>query len=272
VTAQPEVSLPAFPRPYWSSGDVTLYHGDMREVLPALGVKADLIMADPPYQSTSLDWDRWPDGWLEVAAQVSRSMWCFLPLRQFAEPPYRGIEFREAGWRLSQDLESEHDHLVWEKHNGSNFHNDRFKRVHEIAGYWYQGDWGSSYRNVPVTLDAAPRTVRRKGRPPHLGKIGDGSYVSEDGGPRLMRSVIRVRSMHGKAINETEKPPGLLEPMITYGCPPGGLVVVPFAGSCSDLDVARWLGRRVIGVEKREQQCERAAKRLDQGCLSGGAA
>lgn len=35
--------------PYWQDADggVQLYLGDMREVLPALGVRADLIVADP---------------------------------------------------------------------------------------------------------------------------------------------------------------------------------------------------------------------------------
>lgn len=50
--------------PYYADEQVTLYLGDCREVLPALGVTADCIVADPPYGETSLAWDRWPDGWL----------------------------------------------------------------------------------------------------------------------------------------------------------------------------------------------------------------
>jgi len=256
--------------PYWSDNQISLYLGDMREILPALGVTADCMLADPPYESTSLTWDRWPDGWLDTAAQVTRSLWCFLPVRQFAEPPYRGIEFHSAGWRLSQDLEAEH--AVWEKHNGSGFAADRFKRVHEIACHWYRGDWKSVYHEVPTTADATARTVRRKRRPPHTGHIEASSYSSEDGGPRLMRSVIRVRSMHGRAIHPTEKPLGLLDPMIRYACPPGGLVVDPFAGSGSALDAARFAGRRAIGVEVNERFAEAAACRLNQADLFGGAA
>lgn len=33
-------------RPYWEGDGVTLYHGDCREVLPALGVTADCVVAD----------------------------------------------------------------------------------------------------------------------------------------------------------------------------------------------------------------------------------
>jgi site-specific DNA-methyltransferase (adenine-specific) len=255
-------------KPYYDDGQVSLFLGDCRVVLPALGVTADCVIADAPYESTSLGWDRWPEGWLEAATVVTRSMWCFLPLRQFAEPPFRGMEFRAAGWRLSQDIEAEH--AVWEKHNGSSFHADRFKRVHEIACHWYRGDWASVYHEVPVTADATARTVRRKQRPPHMGHIEAGSYESADGGPRLMRSVIRIRSMHGRAIHESEKPVGLLDPMIAYACPPGGLVIDPFAGSCSTLDAARCSGRRAIGIELREACAEAAARRLSQGALDFG--
>lgn len=82
-----------------------------------------------------------------------------------------------------------------------------------------------------------------------------------------MRSVIYCRSMHGRAINETEKPTGIVEPLIEYGCPPGGLVLDLFAGSSAVLFAARSIGRRAVGVEMREQQCEQAALRLSQQTL-----
>ena len=64
-----------------------------------------------------------------------------------------------------------------------------------------------------------------------------------------MRSVIPVRSMHGRAIHPTEKPVGILDPLIAYACPPGGLVVDPFAGSGTTLEAPRCPGRQAIGVE-----------------------
>jgi len=82
-----------------------------------------------------------------------------------------------------------------------------------------------------------------------------------------MRSVIPVRSMHGRAIHESEKPIGIVSPLIEYGCPPGGLVVVPFAGSGAELEAARMLGRPAIGVELRESCAEKAALRLSQMVL-----
>lgn len=253
--------------PYYSDAYVTLYHGDCREVLPSYGLLPtnSVVIADPPYAETSLAWDRWPTGWvtaIENAACSVVPLWCFGSLRTFLD---RRDDF--AAWRLAQDV-------VWEKHNGSNAHADRFRRVHEHAVQWYRGEWAEVYASPVKTADATKRTVRRKGKPPQWwGAIGDSTYTSEDGGPRLMRSVIYCRSEHGRAENETQKPVGIVLPLIEYSCPPGGLVVSPFAGAGTDLVAARQAGRRAIGVELREEQCEIAARRLSQGVLDfGGAA
>ena len=65
----------------------------------------------------------------------------------------------------------------------------------------------------------------------HMGHIEAGSYTSEDGGPRLMRSVIEENNCHGCAVHPTQKPVNLLMPLIKYSCPPGGTVLDLFAGS-----------------------------------------
>ena len=240
--------------PYYDDGQVALFLGDCRDVLPHLELgHVGVVVADPPYQETSLGWDRWPDGWLEVlAANVRRScsLWCFGSLRMFL---HQRQEF--AGWQLAQDI-------VWEKHNGSSFANDRFKRVHELAAQWYRGPWAEVWRSPIYTPDAAPRTTRRKRRPAHTGDIGTGVYRSEDGGPRMMRSVIRARSEHGRAIPPTQKPLGILDPLLRYSLAPGGCVLDPFAGSCSTLVAAREAGYRAIGIEADPEMCEKAAQRL----------
>jgi site-specific DNA-methyltransferase (adenine-specific) len=251
--------------PYYADDLVTLYLGDMREVLPALGLEADCVIADPPYGETSLEWDKWQDGWLEAVAPATRSLWCFGSMRMFGG---HWGEFTAAGWKFSQDI-------VWEKHNGSSSAADRFRRVHEAAAHWYQGDWDGIRHQVPTTADAVARTVRRKQRPPHWGDIGAGAYESHDGGPRLTRSVIYARSMHGTAIHATQKPAAILAPLLEYACEPGGMVIDPFAGSGSTLYTARLTGRRAVGIEGDEKHAERAAEWLSrpfQPDLFGGAA
>lgn len=262
---------------YWEDKDagVALYLGDMREVLPALGVTADLIVADPPYGETAHAWDRWPDGWLDVAAAHSHSMWCFGSMRMYFR---RHPEFEDAGWKLSQDVVG-HDedghpitadvNVVWEKHAGSGFTTDRFKRVHEHVLHWYRGSWSDAHQNVPrvpAEYDAKGRTRSSSAaKVPHTGAIGAHHYV--DDGTRLMRSVIKVPSVR-RGIHKTEKPVPLLDPLLRYGCRPGGLVVDPFAGSGNTLLAARALGLPVIGIEGHEPHLEAAARRLDALALS----
>ena len=245
---------------YYSDEHVTLHHGDWREIIdPTL--RADLIVTDPPYGETALDWDRWPDGWPSLAAHHADSMWCWGSMRMFLD---RGGDFTD--WKFGQDL-------VWEKHNGSNLANDRFARVHENALHWYRGAWRDIYKDPPKTNDATRRAVRKKARPAHwIGATGPSVFVSEDGGPRLMRSVLFERCLHGNAENETQKPVSFLEHLITYGCPPGGLVLDVFAGAGSTGVAAKRVGRRAVLFELREAQCEAAAKRLTQHALDFGEA
>jgi site-specific DNA-methyltransferase (adenine-specific) len=242
--------------PYYSDATTTIYHGDCREIVPALNVRADLILTDPPYGDTSLDWDGWPAGWVGAVASSAPQMWSFGSMRMWLGRAPEMFEW----WSFGQDV-------VWEKHNGSSFHADRFRRVHETALQWYRGRWDTLTINPQETNDATARTVRRKERPAHMGEIADSTYTSHDGGPRLMRSVLYVRSMHGLAIHPTEKPVGILAPLIAYSTNPGDLILDPFAGSCSTARAARSLGRRSICIEANEAYLEAAVKALAQGDL-----
>lgn len=225
--------------PYYQDASVTLYLGDCRELLQTL--IGDVTLADPPYGQTSLAWDQWP---LEWPQQVpTASLWCFGSLRMFM---IHASEF--ASWQLSQDV-------IWEKHNGSNLHADRFRRVHEQAAHFYRGAWNDIYKSPIKTADATARTIKRKTFPPHTGHIKNASFVSH-GGPRLQRSVIKVHSTHGYAEHPTQKPIGILTPLIEYSCPIGGTVLVPFAGSGSELRAAKDCGRRAIGIEIDARRCQ----------------
>jgi site-specific DNA-methyltransferase (adenine-specific) len=261
------------PEPYYADDHVQLYHGDMREILPALGVQADACVTDPPYGETSLAWDRWPDGWPALVAKHTNSMWCFGSLRMFTN---RVSDF--AGWKLSQDVVGEHvvDTMVWEKHNGTGIAADRLRKVHEIAAHFYRGQWREIYHETPrVPMESDPH--RRMGnrvrggvdRGEHFGAVGACAVVED--GMRLARSVIRAKSVR-RGLHPSEKPVEILEPLIRYAVPEGGLVLDPFAGSASTLLTARSLGRRAMGIEANEKYCEKAAERLSTPDLFGGVA
>lgn len=237
---------------------VRILEGDCRVLLATLPAASfDACIADPPYGDTSLKWDSICEGWIPAVARVLKpaaSVWVFGSMRFLATV---FPEMAAAGFTYSQDI-------VWEKQNGTGFHADRFRRVHEHAVLFYRGAWADVYHQPQVTNDATARTVRMKGRPKQWhGERGDRVYVSEDGGPRLMRSVIYARNEHGNAIHPTQKPLELLQPLIRYSVPPGGSFVVPFAGSGSDLLVARAEGMQALGCEKDAEHFAAARQRLD---------
>lgn len=238
---------------------VQILTGDCRELLPDLPPHSfDCIVTDPPYGETSLAWDRWPMAWPTLVRHLLKptgSMWVFGSFKMFWE---RRDEF--AGWRVAQEI-------IWEKHNGSGFHADRFKRVHEYAVQFYRDDapWAEVYKAPQFTDDAKARTVRAKGRPTHMGQIERSAYVTVDGGPRLMRSVISVRSEHGTALHPTQKPEGIVEPLMLYACPPGGRVLDPFAGSGTTGVVAKRLGRQAVLIEVSADYAEVARARVEGG-------
>lgn len=230
--------------------------GNCLEVLRTLpDASVDVVITDPPYGDTSLAWDVRVAGWLPLVARVlkpSGSLWCFGSMRFFME---QAGAFD--GWRYAQDV-------VWEKHNGSGFADDRFKRVHEhIVQFYPRGAaWGDIYKEPIYTADATARTMRRNKQPTHTGHIEASAYASHEGGPRLMRSVISARSCHGYAIHPTQKPVELLVWLIRYSCPPGGLVLDPFAGSASTGEAALQEGRRFVGIELDASYHRAASDRL----------
>lgn len=248
--------------PYYRDHLVTLYHGDCEDVMLATGEKAiDCIVTDPPYGDTSLKWDRTPsEDWLCAAKLLTSSIWCFGSLRFWLN---EAGKFSDNGWKYAQEI-------VWEKHTGSGIANDRFKRVHELALHWYRGPWEDQHRDTPKRMVygslASNRATRGNVHAPHLGAQAGLSHWESDG-ERLMTSVIYSRTEHRRAVHPTQKPLGVLRPLIHFSCPPGGIVLDPFAGSGSTLMAAREMGRRAVGIEAREEYCEAAAKRLSQAGL-----
>jgi site-specific DNA-methyltransferase (adenine-specific) len=181
-------------------------------------------------------------------------MWLFGSMRLLGET-WAALD--EAGWRYAQDV-------VWEKHNGTNLAADRFRRVHEHVVQFYRKDspWATVWNEVQTTSDATARTVRKKGRPAQwIGATGETLYVSQDGGPRIMRSVLQVRSCHGRALHPTEKPIALLEILIRTSCPVGGVVGDFFAGSGAVAEAASVTGRLYVGAEIDPEMAAKAANR-----------
>jgi site-specific DNA-methyltransferase (adenine-specific)/modification methylase len=93
------------------------------------------------------------------------------------------------------------------------------------------------------------------------------------GGParlysQLWRGVCKRGEEAGqRRLHQMQKPAALGRWIIGRATQPGDLVLVPYAGSGSEMLAALQTGRRCVGVEIEERYCEVAAKRLQQVAL-----
>ncbi len=80
---------------------------------------------------------------------------------------------------------------------------------------------------------------------------------------RNKRSVWTVATKPFKEAHFAVYPPDLIEPCILAGCPVGGTVLDPFAGSGTTLLVATQHHRKSIGIELNPEYVEIAKRRLN---------
>ena len=85
--------------------------------------------------------------------------------------------------------------------------------------------------------------------PKHATKSGNVYQIPDANGRRNRRSVWTVTTKPYSGAHFATMPPDLVEPCILAGCPEGGTVLDPFAGSGTTLAVAAELGRSGIGCE-----------------------
>lgn len=92
-------------------------------------------------------------------------------------------------------------------------------------------------------------------------------HDSPFGATRNKRSVWTVPTYAFPEAHFATFPPDLIKPCIIAGCPSGGTVLDPFAGSGTTLHVSKEFGRKSIGIELNEEYCKLILKRIQQEVL-----
>jgi site-specific DNA-methyltransferase (adenine-specific) len=233
-------------KPYYEHAGITIYHGDCRDVLPALG-RVDLIVTDPPYDDNTAKMARGGGGadagrgFVErgvgsmtlgelssiltlCAEHMTPPAWCVAtmawhwPALLSLEPP-EGWNFIRCG--------------VWVKPDGSpQFSGDRP---------------GVGWEAVAILHTALGGRMRWNG-----------------GGSRAVWTHGITRDVSG---HPTIKPLALVREWVRLFSNDGATVLDPFMGTGTTLRAAKDLGRRAIGIEINERYCEIAARRLAQEVL-----
>lgn len=220
------------PEPYWTDGQVTLYLGDCREVLPDLPA-ADVLVTDPPYASAAATATT---GW---AKQKWGGNWGDMSL----------VTLMAEATLDAANMAPEHE-VYWFSDNLSYAALTPvfFRRYPIVQSIVWDRDMlgmGSYYRKQTEFI-AYCRTR--------------GAY---DFPSRAARDLIRMKPDYAAREHPAQKPLGLMTEFLENSAV--GVVLDPYAGAGTTLVAARNLGRRAVGVEIEERYCEIIARRLDQG-------
>jgi site-specific DNA-methyltransferase (adenine-specific) len=234
-------------KPYYDDGQITIYHGDCREILPTLE-PVDLVLTDPPYggltggydivkggvgrhysQSLTVgdEWSAELDWVPLVMAKVTQGCMVFASYHNVPEVALAFAELRRVVL------------ITWHKRNtpptGKNV-----PRFTEEFIWCFAAAVGLHWDIFSQTLIDEP-------------KLAAGCMATE----RLVdRNLV--------ALHPTQKPVGVIKRLLEVG---GETILDPFMGSGTTLRAAKDLGRRAIGIEIEERYCEIAAKRLAQEVL-----
>jgi len=267
--------------PFLRDPDVTLWHGDAREVLRRMPPQSvDATVTSPPYaDARGDDYDRvgladYP-GWFKTVAlellPVTKPTGSFMlnlgrVFRGGIESSYieeTVLAVQSVGWvRI--------DTIIWRKLNALPNQHRELRRMHEYV-YWfavspdaYRGFdhvrepyAASSLTRYQRTFKSAAKNRPREERGRNMNPLGakPGSVFS--------CTVGRERGNPHPAPMALD----LADHLVRLSSPPGGTVLDPFAGSATTLIAARRHNCIGIGIESSLDYCRLASDRLAQQSL-----
>lgn len=235
-----------------------LRSGIAEDVVPRLRPATfHLVYLDPPYGTTSADWDHVPDwGWL--GAQTARVL---RPTGQAVLHGAGAMAIQAASAFMESGLEHRFQ-VIWVKgRTGGPLRSSPWLsdyeplRAHEMIHVFKRK--GTKTGDLTFNLGA----MHRRGKPWHgikwKGPAHHGSYgiagreYSSDGWRYPVDVVFSLPSTEGDLF--AAKPEDLVTLLMATLTKPGELVLDPFAGSGTTLRVAHKLGRRSLGIEASPQ-------------------
>jgi DNA modification methylase len=178
--------------------------------------------------------------------------------------PWRlALSLQDDGWYLRSDI-------IWAKPNPMpESVTDRPTKSHEYiflltksAKYWYDADaikeYALPFRGV-VLDNRESGTGKARGINGQADRQGNFEPID---GTRNARTVWTIATQPYKEAHFATFPEELPKRCILAGCPEGGTVLDPFAGSGTTIAVAIQLGRKGIGIELNPEYAALARKRI----------
>lgn len=220
-------------KPYYAEKGIQIFHGDCREVLPALRNTGDwligkwegigLIVTDPPYGIAH------PTNYASRGRDNLARCTDYAPVFE-DDRPFDPVHLLR--WPC----------LLW----GGNYYADRLP----VSSGWVVWD-----KERPADLDQS------------TAELAWSNFVK---GVRVFRHLwngMMRASEHEPLSHPTQKPVALMKWCLSLRWTPQGTVCDPYMGAGATLVAAKDLGRKAIGIEIEERYCEIAANRLRQEVL-----
>lgn len=240
-------------KPYYDCEGITIYHGDMRDVLPTLDASERThTITDPPYSEHVHTYARQGasirDG---ISRNVDLGFGHLTPdVRLAAAQQIARLTTR---WALVfSDAESQH---LWQADLES------CGMQHVRVGAWIKVGCTPQFTgDRPAAGFEAIEIAHRPGR-----KRWNG------GGSHAVWSVPIDLNRDRKTPRDhtTQKPLKLMTQLVSLFADRGDTILDPFMGSGTTLVAAKRCGMRAIGIEAQEKYCETAARRLRQREMFG---
>jgi DNA modification methylase len=144
---------------------------------------------------------------------------------------------------------------------------DRCTKAHEYVFLLTKSE--RYYYDADAVSEAATGRAAGNSRPTKAARTQDAKHATarnlhaiEARETRNRRSVWTVSTKPYSGAHFAVMPSDLVQPCIAAGCPEGGTVLDPFAGSGTTLAVAAKLGRSAVGCELNPEYIALAEKRI----------
>ncbi len=239
-------------KPYYQDEWVTIYHGDCREILPHLE-KVDLVLTDPPYGVTKLEWDNDKTDYMITLIGIVRDNGAVIV---FSTQPFTTK-------LIYENLKTFRYTWVWDKEITGNPLLAKYQplKIHEEICVFSK----EPHRYFPIMTKGIFRK-KGGGRSKLLNMDMSASHNDEYYPVSILRFPNSARGEH-----PTQKPNGLISYLVQSYSMPNEMILDPFLGSGTTAYCAKKLNRKCVGIEIEEKYCEIVAKRCSQSVFNFGA-